>query len=98
MEKLFKYSNWSQATHAVQGSAIIEGPFNPLWNTYGKLPLLEVPSNRELLKETLSVLQCAQEALRDLGGCEDVECTEPNCLHALPKIRNLLEKINLVKE
>ena len=40
-----------------------------------------------------SVLQAAEEALADLGACEDENCGEPACNHALPHVRRLLAEI-----
>lgn len=34
--------------------------------------------------ELIAVLEICISALEDLGACNDKECTEENCLHALP--------------
>ena len=37
------------------------------------------------------VERCA-DALADLGACDDPECTDPNCNHALPLAMEWLRK------
>jgi len=38
------------------------------------------------------VLILAREALIDLGACNDPECQDLNCNHALPKIKELIRE------
>ena len=38
------------------------------------------------------VIERCADALRDLGACEDPDCTEPNCNHALPLAMEWLRK------
>lgn len=38
----------------------------------------------------LALLSDVEAALIDLHACDDADCTEPNCLHVLPRIRALL--------
>lgn len=39
-----------------------------------------------------ALLTDAEVALRDLHACDDADCTAPNCLHVLPRIREFLEE------
>ena len=41
----------------------------------------------------IAALEAAEEALDDLGACDDPDCTEPNCVHALPLVRAALAEI-----
>jgi len=49
------------------------------------------------LERVRSVLQAAVEALMDLGACDDEDCQEPVCNHALPRARKLLAELNHVE-
>lgn len=47
--------------------------------------------NAEAEAERLrALLTDAVSALEDLGACGDADCTEPNCLHILPRAREAL--------
>lgn len=45
---------------------------------------------RRLPKKVSEALEAAEMALVDLGACADSECREPNCAHALVKVRQVL--------
>lgn len=42
------------------------------------------------LTSTRLALRAAESALVDLGACDDQDCREPNCVHALAKVRDAL--------
>ena len=38
----------------------------------------------------LEALEAASEALDDLGACDDPQCRDENCNHAITKVRDVL--------
>lgn len=52
-------------------------------------PVLEA-ATKHAETEVIALLADAEVALRDLHACADENCTEPNCLHVLPRVRALL--------
>ena len=47
-------------------------------------PLVRLP------RRVLNALEAASEALEDLGACDDPDCRDDNCNHALTKVRDVL--------
>ncbi len=49
---------------------------------------------KEIAADRIEALEAALmdcvTVLRDLGACDDPDCDEPICLHALPNARRLL--------
>ena len=45
------------------------------------------------LERVRSVLHAAVEALTDLGACDDEDCQELSCNHALPRAKELLAEL-----
>jgi hypothetical protein len=43
-----------------------------------------------LPRRVLEALEAASEALEDLGACDDPDCRDDNCNHALTKVRDVL--------
>lgn len=43
-----------------------------------------------LPKHVLEALESAAQALEDLGACDNPKCIDPNCAHALIKVREIL--------
>ena len=43
-------------------------------------------------KRMREALLLAEVALSDLGACDDADCNEPNCNHALPEVREILKE------
>jgi hypothetical protein len=41
-------------------------------------------------RRVLEALEAAAEALGDLGACDDPDCRDENCNHALTQVRNVL--------
>ena len=54
------------------------GPVLPL------IPIVRLP------RCVLEALEAASEALEDLGACDDPQCRDENCNHALTKVRDVL--------
>lgn len=54
-------------------------------------PLLDKHVKEPYLHQNiLEALIAARIALMDFGACQDPQCTEPNCAHALVKINAIL--------
>ncbi len=43
-------------------------------------------------------LEIAETALVDLGACDDPACSEPNCLHALTRVRTVLSSFKVEED
>lgn len=52
--------------------------------------LSALDSEREARRELEKAARDAVVALDDLGACNDADCSEVNCLRALPRLRALL--------
>lgn len=39
-----------------------------------------------IMEQMAEALRAAEVTLEDLGACSDPDCSEPNCVHALPKV------------
>jgi hypothetical protein len=49
-----------------------------------------VRADVRLPHRVLEALDAASEALEDLGACDDPDCRDANCNHALTKVRDVL--------